>query len=364
MAAGPEPGWYPDPLGADQQRWWDGVRWTASLRPVPPDPAAAEVTTTLPPVAGPVPTADVQARSAPAANVPAWPAPVADAQAWPAPAAEDGWAVTPTEDAGDEDRDGRRTSWIWAGAVAAVLAVALGVGVGLALRSPGADAVADGDPVASDPSPVTEAAIERPEPNEEPLAAATEPLETEAMTETETEADELSEEATEGTELEPPPPASEATEAEPETEATTDASTDAATGSGSSGSAPAQPPVATTPTSRPSAAELTGAASSYIAALDVGDFRWAHDHLTPEMQQRPGWTLTEFTEFWDGYLAAAEIISFDGIDDTTGAVSATVDYALQSGDLARESLRMTFVRGPGDRALMDEYEVLRSVWNP
>jgi hypothetical protein len=344
MAAGPEPGWYPDPLGSDQQRWWDGVRWTATLRAAPPDPAAAEVTTTLPPVRGPAPTAEEQA--------------------WPAPVTEDAWAAPPLEMADDEEPAGRRLGWVWAGATAAVLAVALGVGVGVALRGPATDGDADDDPVASDPSLETEEAIERPAPIDEPLdVTATEPLDTETEI-----VEEPAEEATEGTELEPPPPASETTEtepeAEPETETSTEASTEAASGSGTSSGGSTPSPGASATTSPPSSTELTGAVGSYILALDTGDFRWAHDHLTPELQQRPGWTLGEFTAFWDGYLAAAEIVSFDEVDDTTGTVRATVDYALQSGDLARESLRMTFVRGAEDRVLMDDYEVLRSVWNP
>lgn len=57
-------------------------------------------------------------------------------------------------------------------------------------------------------------------------------------------------------------------------------------------------------------------------------------------------------------------MSFDEVDDASGTVRATADYALQSGDLARESLRMSFVRTADGRALMDDYEVLRSVWNP
>ncbi len=29
--AGPPPGWYPDPSGRHQHRWWDGASWTASV---------------------------------------------------------------------------------------------------------------------------------------------------------------------------------------------------------------------------------------------------------------------------------------------------------------------------------------------
>ena len=30
------PGWYPDPAGSQQQRWWDGVQWTDTLSGGPP----------------------------------------------------------------------------------------------------------------------------------------------------------------------------------------------------------------------------------------------------------------------------------------------------------------------------------------
>src|SRR2546430_17696112 len=29
------PGWYPDPSGAPQQRWWDGTQWTQHTQPAP-----------------------------------------------------------------------------------------------------------------------------------------------------------------------------------------------------------------------------------------------------------------------------------------------------------------------------------------
>ena len=29
----PPPGWYPDPSGAQAQRYWDGRQWTASMQP-------------------------------------------------------------------------------------------------------------------------------------------------------------------------------------------------------------------------------------------------------------------------------------------------------------------------------------------
>jgi hypothetical protein len=37
-------GWYPEPSGAEGQRWWDGTRWTEYATPLaaPPQPAAAQ----------------------------------------------------------------------------------------------------------------------------------------------------------------------------------------------------------------------------------------------------------------------------------------------------------------------------------
>lgn len=34
--ASPAPGWYPDPFGAAQQRWWDGATWTSQIHPAAP----------------------------------------------------------------------------------------------------------------------------------------------------------------------------------------------------------------------------------------------------------------------------------------------------------------------------------------
>lgn len=34
------PGWYPDPLDAQGERWWDGHAWDPYSRPLRPTPAA------------------------------------------------------------------------------------------------------------------------------------------------------------------------------------------------------------------------------------------------------------------------------------------------------------------------------------
>ena len=43
----PPAGWYPDPAGSPQQRWWDGRQWSDALQPVSvtPEPATAEAVT-------------------------------------------------------------------------------------------------------------------------------------------------------------------------------------------------------------------------------------------------------------------------------------------------------------------------------
>lgn len=39
----PEPGWYADPAGSGQERWWGGVEWTHDVRSPAPAPALADV---------------------------------------------------------------------------------------------------------------------------------------------------------------------------------------------------------------------------------------------------------------------------------------------------------------------------------
>lgn len=55
----PSAGWYPDPADAAGQRWWDGVGWTAHVRPVAQPPVAQQPVVQQPVVQPPV--ADVPA---------------------------------------------------------------------------------------------------------------------------------------------------------------------------------------------------------------------------------------------------------------------------------------------------------------
>lgn len=52
-ATPPPMGWYPDPAGSEQERYWDGERWTRNLRNPPdpqPHPGVGHVPETLAPV--------------------------------------------------------------------------------------------------------------------------------------------------------------------------------------------------------------------------------------------------------------------------------------------------------------------------
>lgn len=52
-ATPPPMGWYPDPAGSDQERYWDGERWTRNLRN-PPEPEPRHVTGHVPETLAPV----------------------------------------------------------------------------------------------------------------------------------------------------------------------------------------------------------------------------------------------------------------------------------------------------------------------
>ncbi len=45
------PGWYPDPGGASHERWWDGLRWTDGVRAVQAEPVKDERTDVRTPAA-------------------------------------------------------------------------------------------------------------------------------------------------------------------------------------------------------------------------------------------------------------------------------------------------------------------------
>lgn len=48
----PEPGWYPDPSGAPNLRWWNGVSWSDSTHPLPGASAASAPVPAYPSIFG------------------------------------------------------------------------------------------------------------------------------------------------------------------------------------------------------------------------------------------------------------------------------------------------------------------------
>jgi hypothetical protein len=62
----PEPGWYPDPSGSANLRWWNGVSWSDSTHPLPGAPAASAPVPAYPSIFGD----EEQAAAAPGARGP------------------------------------------------------------------------------------------------------------------------------------------------------------------------------------------------------------------------------------------------------------------------------------------------------
>jgi len=104
----PAAGWYPDPAGGEDLRWWTGVTWTDDVRPSP----WATATPTAAAPAVPVVT------SAPPTTTPAW---VLEPDRTPGSAASAG-------DATDLEPGSRagRGGWIVVGAIVVVIALVAG----------------------------------------------------------------------------------------------------------------------------------------------------------------------------------------------------------------------------------------------
>lgn len=129
----PRAGWYPDPAGSAQQRWWNGTSWTDALRDAPSEaPAAPTPQVTAPPVAPVAPAPPVAptppvAPSAPAAYAPAYgemrpgaaaPAPAYGAPGYHEPGTRQHYAAAPPIQPGASAQQrtpglNTNTPWIW-----------------------------------------------------------------------------------------------------------------------------------------------------------------------------------------------------------------------------------------------------------
>jgi|GEM_PF-3367939 len=104
--------------------------------------------------------------------------------------------------------------------------------------------------------------------------------------------------------------------------------------------------------------EVVAAFAGYVDALEWGDLDAARAYLAPELAARQGWTAEDFRAFWEGRLAGARIVRVAEVDAGAGEVRAVVDYALVGGEVSREEVLATFVRGPDGQAAMAEYVVV------
>jgi hypothetical protein len=120
----PEAGWYPDPAGGGDLRWWTGVAWTDDTLP---HPWSSTATPTAPVPAFPVITSAPPATSVPAAYSSAAPGPGATPDPDPDPLAADPFAAAP--DAADAGPPRRRRGriWLFVGIVAVLVAAVAGV---------------------------------------------------------------------------------------------------------------------------------------------------------------------------------------------------------------------------------------------
>lgn len=320
MSQSPPPGWYVDPGGSGHQRWWDGSRWHAELRPL---------TGVSPPQewARPEPEGDV---TRPLPSVPS---------VGPGTGMSGGHttrAVPPAVAPSPERDPGRHSGWLWALVGAVGLAfVGVGVLVGLWVFADdevesdlarGGDATAGADDRSEDPDD----AVEDPIPDDDDTTADRDEA---AAPETNDDGD------------------------EPGT-----SDDRSGTGTNDRGDSADDDDVesSSTPGQLPSEQDAIGGLTGYIDALDAGDLAAAHDHLAPELASRSGWTQPEFTSFWDGRIRGAQVVTVESIGTNRGVLEAVIDYELDGGSTSREQVLAAFIVDETGQVLMSDYEVLEA----